>query len=178
MQYFCTARDAIPKHETDTQHKRGLFAKRRTYRKKKKQKQSSQPCIFLYTQRDTHPYASREGHGTTPSTKCQWWSAMRPFGAAMRLTASRQPYDISKPKNSKHPKTIPNHQNDPFTPPFYNCRPTTANTEQGESTGPHSAPYGEAARRPTNRRAKTSCLNCPQLTQGPASIAHPLTQQL
>ena len=85
--------------------------------------------VFLNTnQRDSHPYASPEGPRTTPSAKCRRWSAVRPPGAAMRLTASRQPYDITKPKNSRHTKTIPYLQKDSFPPLFYYCKPTSANT--------------------------------------------------
>jgi hypothetical protein len=47
--------------------------------------------VFLNTQMwDSHPIASPEGLGTTPSEKCQQWSDARPLGAAMRLTALRQ----------------------------------------------------------------------------------------
>ena len=69
---------------------------------------------------------------------------MRPPGAVMRLTASRQPYDITNPKNSRHTKTIPYLQNYSFPPLFYYCKPTSANTEKCGSTGPHREPYGGA----------------------------------
>ena len=49
--------------------------------------------VFFYTKAwGSHPYASPERHGTTPSRKCQRWSTVGPLGAAMLLTASRQPH--------------------------------------------------------------------------------------
>ena len=101
--------------------------------------------VFCNTnQRDSHPYASPEGPGTTPSAESQRWSAARPLGAAMRLTASRQPYDISRPKNYRHTKPIPDPQNDYFPPLLCYCKPTSANTEKCGSTVPCRAPYGGA----------------------------------
>ena len=38
---------------------------------------------------DSHPYASPEGLGTTPSEEYQRWPKTGPLGAAMRLTALR-----------------------------------------------------------------------------------------
>jgi len=72
--------------------------------------------VFLNTHtRDSHPTASPEGLGTTPSEKCQWWSDTGPLGAAMRLTALRQsPKEISIPKNSGHPKPTPEPLKDPL----------------------------------------------------------------
>jgi hypothetical protein len=96
----------------------------------------------------------------------------------MRLTASRQPYNISRPKNSRHPKTILGHQNDSFTPPLYNCKPTIANTKQGENTGPYSAPYGETTQAPNKSARQSLLLELPTIDSGPAFVACPLTQQL
>ncbi len=52
----------------------------------------------------SHPYASPEGLGTTPSKKCQRWSRVGPLGAAMRLTALRQSNDIFRRENFGNPK--------------------------------------------------------------------------
>jgi hypothetical protein len=134
-------RDTPDLHTKRTRNTSVIYStKEEQAKKENKEKQVSQPCILKYTQRDPPPYASPEGPGTHPSAKCQRWSAARPLGAAMRLTASRQPYDISRQKNCKPPKTILDHDNGSFTPHFLNCKPTTANTDQGENTRPRSAP--------------------------------------
>ena len=67
---------------------------------------------------DSRPYASPEGHETTPSEKCQRWSNTWPLGAAMRLTALRQSLkDISMhPTNSGQPKRKEFHVLDPPNP--------------------------------------------------------------
>jgi hypothetical protein len=145
--------------------------------KGKKETHPSQPCISKYNQRDSHPNASPEGHGTTPFAKCRRWSKARPLGAAMRLTASRQPYDISKLQNSKHPKTTPYPKNDSSTSSYYYFKPISTNAEQRGHTAPHSAPYGETARAPSET-ARHNHLHRPQLTQVPANVARLLTQQL
>ena len=91
----------------------------------------------------------------------------------LRLTAPRQPYDISRPKNSKDPKTTTDHQNDSYTPPFYNCKPTTANTEQGENTGLHSAPYGEAAQAPSKSARQNLMPELPTIDSRPRIYSAP-----
>ena len=148
MQLFCTTRDTRPKHETNTQHKRDLFAKRRTNRKGKKNKNNHHNPVFFHTnKRDSYPYASPEGHGTTPSKMCQRWSAVRPLGAAMRLTVLRQSFDISRQStNSRHTKPIPDPQKDSLPQLPCECKPISANTKKIKSAGPNYAPYGGATR--------------------------------
>ena len=67
---------------------------------------------------DSHPYASPEGHGTTPSGGHRRWPRTRPLGAAMRLTALRQsPKEIARhPTNSKQPKRKEPNTPDPPSP--------------------------------------------------------------
>ncbi len=80
--------------------------------------------VFLNTKtRDSHPNASPEGHGFTPPEKYQWWPRTWPLGAAMRLTALRQPEDISKPMTTKQMKR-PGLHNDPYLTIPCICNPT------------------------------------------------------
>jgi hypothetical protein len=99
--------------------------------------------VFLNTnQRDSHPYASPKGHGTTPSAKCQRWSAVSPPGAAMRLTASRQSYDITRPKISRHTKQYQTFKMIPFPHSFTNANPPPQiqnNAEAQDHTVRHTA---------------------------------------
>ena len=83
--------------------------------------------VFLNTTAwDSHPHASPEGPGTTPSKKCQRWSSAGSLGAAMRLTALRQsPQDISGPMNSMQMKRKPN-LNDPHSPHLCYCKYTSS----------------------------------------------------
>ena len=69
------------------------------------------PVFLNTTAWDSHPHASPEGLGTTPSAGSQRRSAARSLGAAMRLTALRHPKESPKlltrnPKNSR-PKITP-----------------------------------------------------------------------
>ena len=69
------------------------------------------------------------GLGTTPSEICQRWSAVRPLKAAMRLTALRQSYDISRQStNSMHTKPILDPQKDSLPQLPYDYKPKSANT--------------------------------------------------
>ena len=91
----------------------------------------------------------------------------------MQLTASRQSYDISKPMNSKQPKTTPDQQNNSFTPTFHKCKPPTANTDQDENTGPHGAPYGEAAHAPGKPARQNLLSELPTIDSGPRTYSAP-----
>jgi hypothetical protein len=78
---------------------------------------------------------------------CQRWSAVRPLGAAMRLTVLRQSFDISRQStNSRHTKPIPDPQKDSLPQLPCECKPISANTKKIKSAGPNYAPYGGATR--------------------------------
>jgi len=79
-----------------------------------KNKNNHRTPVFLNTnKRDSYPYASPERPGTAPSRKCQRRSTLGPLGAAMRLTALRQPPEyISIPKQPRQPKPKPDLLND------------------------------------------------------------------
>ena len=68
-----------------------------------KNKKQHHNTVFLNTITwGTLPYASPEGHGTTPFEECQRWSTIGPLGAAMRLTVLRQsPKDVSRPMSPR-----------------------------------------------------------------------------
>ncbi len=66
--------------------------------------------VFLYTTAwGSHPHASLEGLGTTPSGKCLGGSTPGPLGAAMRPKALRQPPNESLgPMNPRLQKRMAN----------------------------------------------------------------------
>ena len=100
--------------------------------------------VFLNTQTwDSHPNASPEGPGTSPSEKYQRWPNTRPLGAAMRLTALRKsPTDISKQqKNSKHLKIIPEPLKGSCPQLLCKCRSNALHREKRGSRGLRAAPY-------------------------------------
>ena len=104
-------RQTPDRHTKQTRIISVIFSPTRDQTEKTKRTNNHHNLVFFNTnQRDSHPYASPEGHGTTPSAKRQRWSAVRPPGGAMRLTALRQSYDISIPKNSRHTNVIPHPQ--------------------------------------------------------------------
>ncbi len=101
---------------------------------------------------DSHPYASPEGPGTTPYVGLLRWPKTRPPGAAMRLTALRQPKESPKlmtrtPKNSR-PKLIPKLP-DPSnqTTPHENVSvlPTPGKTRRGDDRGGQYDPAASCA---------------------------------
>jgi hypothetical protein len=99
--------------------------------------------FFDTKSRDSHSYASPEGHEATPSEKYQRGPNTRPLGAAMRLTALRHsPTYISRqPKNSGHPKTTPKPQNGSCPQIFCNHKLIPSGTEESENAGMRAASY-------------------------------------
>ena len=101
--------------------------------------------VLLNTnERDSSPYASPERPVTAPSGKCQRRLTVGPLGAAMRLTAMRQPYESPRPKNPRQPKAIPGLTNDSSPQLTRYSKPNSASTGKGENAGPCYAPYGGA----------------------------------
>ena len=97
----CTPTYTRYTHEKDTQQSviyPPLADQTKTH---KNAKQHHNTVFFNTTAWVSHPHASPEGHGTTPSDKYQGWPTAGPLEAAMWLTALRQPKDISEPKNYK-----------------------------------------------------------------------------
>ncbi len=85
----------------------------------KNETQLHNTVLFNTTAWGSHPYASPEGHGTTPYENCQLWSTVGPLGAATRLTALLPaPNDISKLMNSRQPNITPEAPND-SSPSFF-----------------------------------------------------------
>ena len=109
-----------------------------------KNKINHRNTVFLNTKsRDSHFYASPEGHEATSSEKCQRWPNTRPLGAAMRLTALRQsPTNSSKqPKNSGHPITTPKPQNGSCLQIFCNHRLIPSGRGESENAELRAASY-------------------------------------
>ncbi len=91
---------------------------------------------------DSYPCASPEGPGTTPSVGLCRWINTRPPGAAMRLTALRQPEESPKPmtrnlKNSRPNTTLkpPIPSNHTFKIKKTHVLPTPGKTERGDYRG-------------------------------------------
>ncbi len=83
-----------------------IYSPKEEHTEKEKNENNHHKPVFLNTnKRDSYPYASPEGPRTTPSEICQRWFVVRPRGAAMRLSALRQPpKDISRPKQPRQSK--------------------------------------------------------------------------
>jgi len=110
----------------------------------KTEKQHHNTIFFNTTAWGSHPYASPEGPRTTPSKKRQRWATVGPLGAAMRLTALRQPpKDVSGPKNPRHMKrkSIPT---DLHTSPLCYCKHTSPESKKCRRAGQHAASQGGA----------------------------------
>ncbi len=91
----------------------------------------------------------------------------------MRHTASRQPYDVSRPKNSRHPITTPDPQNDYFNLPLYSCKPTSATIEKRGITGPHSTLYREVTQAPIETARQNPLPALPTNDTGPRNHSEP-----
>ena len=112
-------------------------------------KNHHKPVLLNTNKRDSCPYASPERPVTAPSGKCQRRSTVRPLGAAMRLTASSQPpKDITRPKQTRQPKQIPNllKNTNPHHP--NDCNYASSEAGKHRNAGIHFSPY--AVRGPTN----------------------------
>ena len=121
-----------------------LFADQTKVHKSKKRHHNT--VFFNTTTWGSHPYASPEGHGTTPSEKCQRWSTVGPLGAAMRLTALRQsPKDISGPMNSRHMKrkSTPNYK---YSTLLCYCKHTPTKSKKCGRAGYYAVPQSGAVR--------------------------------
>jgi hypothetical protein len=94
---------------------------------------------------DLHPYASPEGPGTPPSENCQGWSTARSLGAAMRLTALRQPpTDSPRPMNPR-PKSRKTHNKAlPHSHTYYCKLPSPESVKTGRTV--QYTPQGYAVR--------------------------------
>jgi hypothetical protein len=103
--------------------------------------------VFLYTTTwGSHPHASPEGPGTTPSEKCHGWSTTGPLGAAMRLKALRQPPNESPgPMNPRQKKRMANINDLPSPQVCYHKHPSP---DSGKSW--RTARYGTLQRAPNS----------------------------
>ena len=156
-----------------------IYSPTRDHAEKTKRTNNHHIHVFLNTnQRDLHPCASPVGLGTTPSAKCQRWFAVRPPGAAMRLTASRQPYDITRPKYSRHAKPMPDLQNNYPPRSFATANPPPQiqkNAEEQDRTARRTAAQ---QRLPIIWHALAHCLNRIPSTLAPAKLPLFLIQRL
>jgi hypothetical protein len=104
--------------------------------------------FFNTTAWGSHPHASPEGHGTTPSEKCQRWSTAGPLGAAMRPTALRQtPKDSPRPMNLRLKKRKPTTIDSP-SPHICHRKTLSADTEKSRRTGQYGTPKSGAIQAP------------------------------
>ena len=112
-----------------------------------KNKNNHHNPVFLNTnKRDPYSYASPEGHGTTPSEKCQRWSTVRPLGADMRLTALRQPSkNISRPKQSRQ-KKMKSITNNIYYTLLCDCKPISLESGKCGKAGLRATQPGGAVR--------------------------------
>ena len=102
-------------HTKQTRNSSVIFTPFADQAEKNQIKSKHHNSVFLNTKtRDSQPYASPEGPGSTPSEKYHWWPCTGPLGAAMRLKALRQPEDVSKLMNPK-PMKQPDLHNDPYS---------------------------------------------------------------
>ena len=111
----------------------------------KKNETKHHNTVFLNTKTwEPHPNASPEGPRTTPYEKYQRWSVVRPLGAAMRLTALRQPpKDASGPKHTRQMNSNPTPK-DLYSPPFCDNKHIPTYSKKGGRAGLHAAQYGGA----------------------------------
>ncbi len=150
MQPFCTPAYTRHIYETDTQNKRNLSTIRRPNKAHENKKQHHNTVFFNTTAWGSHPYALREGPGTTPLEKCQRWSTVGPLGAAMRLTALRQsPKDVSKPMNPRQMKRK-SAPNDKHSTLLCYSRYTSTKSEKCGRAGYNATPQSGAVRAPLN----------------------------
>ena len=111
-------------------------------------KQHHNTVFFNTSAWGSHPYASPEEPGTTPSEICQRWSTERPLGVAMRLTALRQP-----PKDSPRPMNLmlkkrKTTANDLPSPHLCNCTNLPPKIKKHRKTGQYGPPQGGAVQAP------------------------------
>ena len=150
MHPLCTPTYTIHTHENDTQNKRDLSTTRKPNQNAQNRKATSQHSIFNTTAWGSHPHASPEGPGTTFSDKYQGWPTAEPLGAAMRLTALRQPKDISEPKNFKQTSQKPDRSNDVYPQLLKKCNLVSPEAGKCDNVGKHATPHGGAVQEPRN----------------------------
>ena len=114
-------RDTPDTYTKGTRNQSVIYPPPKDQKETNKNKINSYHYVFLNTKpSDLHPYASPEGLGTTPFEGYQRWPKTRPRGAAMRLTALRQP-PTGYHGTQRNPGTLKQIRNTQtfFTPSYF-----------------------------------------------------------